>query len=114
MESSALAAGEFKATCLSLMDEVAATGCEFIITKRGKPVAKLVPVTAAVLRPPIRGLLKHVIRITGDLQKPIIGYEYDMAKKWDRIEAQADKRIRSRAKKPAVRAATKKTARATA
>lgn len=114
MGNSALAAGEFKATCLALMDEVAATGREVVITKRGKPVAKLVPVTPTTQRPPIRGLLKHVIRITGDLQKPIIGYEYDMAKKWDRIEAQADERIRSRVKKLAARVATKKTERVSA
>ncbi len=37
-------AGEFKAKCLKLMDEVQQTGQEVIITKRGKPVARLVPV----------------------------------------------------------------------
>lgn len=36
-------ASEFKATCLKLMDEVAETGEEIIITKNGKPVAKLTP-----------------------------------------------------------------------
>lgn len=40
-----VAAGEFKAKCLSLLDDVALTGKELIVTKRGKPVAKLVPVT---------------------------------------------------------------------
>ena len=101
MESNALAAGEFKATCLALMDEVAATGREVVITKRGKPVAKLVPVTAPVERRPIRGSLKHLIRITGDLQKPIIGYEYDLGKKWDRINAEAEERMRRRDRKAA-------------
>ncbi len=38
-----VAAGEFKAKCLQLMDEVNASGVELVITKRGKPVAKLVP-----------------------------------------------------------------------
>lgn len=37
-------AAEFKATCLELMDKVKATGAEYVITKHGKPVAKLVPV----------------------------------------------------------------------
>ncbi|MCY4576494.1 MAG: type II toxin-antitoxin system prevent-host-death family antitoxin [Chloroflexi bacterium] len=36
-------ASVFKATCLKLMDEVAETGEEIIITKNGKPVAKLSP-----------------------------------------------------------------------
>ena len=39
-------AAEFKATCLELMDKVKATGAEYVITKHGKPVAKLVPVEA--------------------------------------------------------------------
>ena len=38
-------ASEFKAKCLSLMDEVNATGEEVIITKNGKPVSKLIPFT---------------------------------------------------------------------
>ena len=36
-------ASEFKAKCLKLMDEVAESGEEIIITKNGKPVAKLAP-----------------------------------------------------------------------
>ncbi len=36
-------ASEFKARCLALMDEIAESGEEIIITKRGKPVAKLAP-----------------------------------------------------------------------
>jgi prevent-host-death family protein len=37
-------AGKFKATCLRLMERVAATGEPIVITKRGKPLARLVPV----------------------------------------------------------------------
>jgi prevent-host-death family protein len=36
-------AGEFKAKCLALLDEVGVTGETLVITKRGRPVAKLVP-----------------------------------------------------------------------
>lgn len=39
-----IAAGEFKTHCLRLMDHVAEQHSELIITKHGKPVAKLVPV----------------------------------------------------------------------
>ena len=38
-----MAAGEFKAKCLAVMDEVQATGQPVLITKRGKPVARLTP-----------------------------------------------------------------------
>ena len=39
-----ISAGEFKARCLALMDEVRDRGGEYMITKRGVAVAKLVPV----------------------------------------------------------------------
>jgi len=41
-----IAAAEFKATCLELMDHVRETGAEYIVTKHGTPVAKLVPYRA--------------------------------------------------------------------
>lgn len=36
-------AGEFKARCLRLLDEVEATGRALVVTKRGRPVARVVP-----------------------------------------------------------------------
>ncbi|MBI3465772.1 MAG: type II toxin-antitoxin system Phd/YefM family antitoxin [Planctomycetes bacterium] len=39
-----ISAGEFKAKCLALLDEVANTGDTIVVTKRGRPVAKVVPV----------------------------------------------------------------------
>ena len=39
-----IAAGQFKAHCLRLLDEVAETGETIVVTKRGKAVAKLQPV----------------------------------------------------------------------
>jgi prevent-host-death family protein len=39
-----IGAGEFKATCLQLMDDVQQDGVEVIITKRGVPVARMVAV----------------------------------------------------------------------
>jgi prevent-host-death family protein len=44
-------AGEFKARCLELMDRVRETGVEYVVTKHRRPVAKLVPYTAAKARP---------------------------------------------------------------
>ena len=38
-----VAAAEFKAKCLQLMDRVRETGVEYVITKHGTPVAKVVP-----------------------------------------------------------------------
>jgi prevent-host-death family protein len=41
-----LPAAKFKATCLELMDRVRETGVEYVVTKHGRPVAKLVPYVA--------------------------------------------------------------------
>ena len=46
MKTNSLAAGEFKAKCLKLLDDVAASGQPLTITKRGRPVAQLVPMPA--------------------------------------------------------------------
>jgi prevent-host-death family protein len=46
-----VAAAEFKARCLELMDRVRETGAEYVVTKHGEPVAKLVPYTRPERRP---------------------------------------------------------------
>jgi prevent-host-death family protein len=57
-----MAAGKFKDVCLKTLDEVARTKTSVVITKRGRPVAKLVP----VLKASPRGLAGSVLRETGD------------------------------------------------
>jgi prevent-host-death family protein len=39
-------AGRFKAECLALLDDVARTGEEIVVTKRGRPVARVVAIEA--------------------------------------------------------------------
>lgn len=64
-------AGDFKATCLKLMDRVKETGVEYVITKRNRPVAKLAPVTDDDLRPFV-GRSRGVITATReDLVAPL-------------------------------------------
>lgn len=43
-----ISASQFKARCLALLDEVGESGGELIVTKRGRPIAKLVAVDADV------------------------------------------------------------------
>lgn len=62
-------AGEFKARCLALMDEVQRSGGEYVITKRGVPVARLLP--AAFDRRPLLGSLKGMASTTGDIVSPL-------------------------------------------
>jgi prevent-host-death family protein len=63
-------AGEFKARCLKLMDEVRTTRQALVITKRGRPVAKLVPVEEEPRRS-IFGCMKGTVTIHGDIVGPI-------------------------------------------
>jgi prevent-host-death family protein len=45
MTNRTISASEFKAKCLAMLDEVAATGEEIVVTKRGHAVARVSPVT---------------------------------------------------------------------
>jgi prevent-host-death family protein len=66
-------AGEFKARCLKVMDQVRATREPVIITKRGRAVAKLVPVDRR--GDDIFGCLKGVVEIVGDIESPLVAPE---------------------------------------
>jgi len=63
-------ASEFKAKCLAVIDEVERTRRPVIITKRGKPVAELVPHQRRYQRGPL-GILKGRVEILGDIISPI-------------------------------------------
>ena len=65
-----ISAAEFKAKCLKLMDEIARTGKPIVITKRGKPVAKLVPAEPAP-RKPLFGYMAGTITYVGDIESPL-------------------------------------------
>jgi prevent-host-death family protein len=67
-----MAAGVFKAKCLKVMDEVQAKRVSVVITKRGKPVAKIVPIDAKPERDEIFGFMKGKIKIKGDIVKPAL------------------------------------------
>ena len=62
-----IAAGEFKQHCLQLMDEVRLRRTSLVITKRGKPVAKLVPVDDA---PDAYGSMSGSVKYHGDIVEP--------------------------------------------
>jgi prevent-host-death family protein len=70
VKTKAIAAGQFKVHCLAILDEVQAKHQAVVITKRGKPVAKLVPVEKE--KDDIFGFLKGKIEITGDVVSPAL------------------------------------------
>jgi prevent-host-death family protein len=79
-----IAAGEFKAKCLAILDEVNATGEPVLVTKRGKPVARVeAPPRESAQESPdsIFGCLRHMATITGD----IVSSEFT-EEEWERME----------------------------
>lgn len=70
-------ASVFKAKCLALIDEVASTGDAIIVTKNGKPLAKLVPHHPPKQSP--LGIWKDKVIIKGDIIGPI-DVEWDALK----------------------------------
>jgi prevent-host-death family protein len=68
MKTRTMAAGKFKAQCLAVMDEVQKKRQTVVITKRGKPVAKMVPIEAK--RDDIFGFMKGKVKIKGNIVKP--------------------------------------------
>ena len=83
-----IAAGEFKAKCLRIMDEVNETGLSLVVTKRGQPVMRVGPFVEDkkhnAKKDSLFGRLVGVMEIVGDpddLLKPVFALEdYDMLK----------------------------------
>ena len=64
---------EFKARCLALLDQVAETGEPLVVTKRGRPVARVIPARQAG-----RASLRGSVTARGDLVASILdGWEID-------------------------------------
>jgi prevent-host-death family protein len=74
-----IAAGKFKAHCLSMIEEVSATREPVLITKRGRPVAKLV--AADKNADNFIGRLEGIIQIVGDIESPVTPLE-----DWDALK----------------------------
>jgi prevent-host-death family protein len=77
VKESTLGASEFKARCLRLLEEVAEHGHSIVVTKRGRPIARLMPVSAP--RKSLRGNWKGRVKIKGDIVR------FNVADEWDSI-----------------------------
>ena len=63
-------AGEFKARCLRVMEDVRKYRTPVVITKKGRPVAKLVPPDVAATD--VFGCMAGTARIVGDVEAPVL------------------------------------------
>jgi len=54
-----IAAGEFKNSCLKIIDEVSKHGLPVTVTRRGKPLVRIVPARERSKRPSLKGTVVH-------------------------------------------------------
>jgi prevent-host-death family protein len=74
MES--LTVSKFKATCLAVVEEVAKSKKPVIITKRGKPIAELIPYAGEAEQVP----LKEAVAFVGDIISPVAAEDWEALK----------------------------------
>ena len=60
-----ISASEFKRRCLELLDRIRRRGRQFVITKHGEPIARVIPLRHGLL--PLRGLMQDRLVIRGDI-----------------------------------------------
>ena len=77
LTESTIGAGEFKAGCLKLLDDVASTRQPLVITKHGKPVAKLVPMPPAVT---LFGAMAGSVLREDDIVSALDGVDWEAAR----------------------------------
>ena len=65
-------AAEFRRKCFTILDQVNSTHREVIITKRGRPIAKIVHVDQENKKDPFLGALSGTGQTLEDLTKPVI------------------------------------------
>ncbi len=67
-----IAISEFKAKCLALLEEVSKTKVSLRVTRRGKPIAEVNPVSPSMEERNWLGSMSESTEITGDLVSPVI------------------------------------------
>ena len=70
-----IAISKFKAKCLSLLEEVSKTRTPLRVTRRGKPIADVIPTSAEAEERSWIGSMAGSIEIVGDIVSPVIDME---------------------------------------
>lgn len=69
-----IGASVFKARCLAIMDKIQSTGEPVIVTKRGTPVVKVVPIRAG--EDDIFGFMAGRLKVVGDIESPLVALKH--------------------------------------
>ena len=67
-----IAISKFKATCLAVLEEVRRTGRPILVTKRGEPIAEIVPASRPAASKRRLGALADSGEIVGDILSPTV------------------------------------------
>ncbi len=86
-----ISAAQFKAECLKLMDLVEKTREPIVITKHGRPVAQLAPVSSD--SGSLFGYMRDTMKIEGDVMAPV-------EEKWSALSGDEDHLYTRRSNKP--------------
>lgn len=70
-----MAISKFKATCLAVVEEVRKTGKPLLITKKGIPVAQVVPPPVPTRKASWLGCMSGTAKIKGDIVSPAVDPE---------------------------------------
>ena len=65
-----IAISDFKATCLAVLERVRRTGTTVVVTRRGEPIAEVIPPSIASSGEGWLGTMRDTATITGDLVSP--------------------------------------------
>ncbi|MFH2219587.1 MAG: type II toxin-antitoxin system Phd/YefM family antitoxin [Pseudomonadota bacterium] len=72
MEKEVVTISKFKATCLSLLDKVKRTGQPILVTRRGEPIAQVIPPPDSERPESWLGMYKATGMIVGDIVSPTV------------------------------------------
>ncbi len=74
-----IAVSKFKATCLAILERVRKTGETYVITKRGVPIAQIVPCSPATpASKSAFGCMAEMGQEIGDIIEPITDFEWEV------------------------------------
>ena len=63
---------EFKATCLRVLDNVKKTGLNILVTRKGEPIALVIPPPPPPVTKTWLGSMKDTVKIAGDIISPVV------------------------------------------
>lgn len=69
-----ISVSKFKATCLSVLEDISKNKKRVVITKRGKPIAEIVPFQSKIKQAP----LKDTVTFMGDIISPVAEDDWEV------------------------------------